>query len=76
MGAEQRPKRKEHGCVMPTPIHRRAIKKFENLVGHRASFTNFILRHFEGEGFASTIPPKIWLVGLPPCPPGSNGPTQ
>ena len=46
-------KRKEHGCVMPTPIHSKAVERFENLVG--ASFNNCILRYFEGEGFDAII---------------------
>ena len=36
-------KRKEHGCVMPTPIHSKAVERFENLVG--ASFDNCISRY-------------------------------
>ena len=46
-------KRKEHGCVMPTPIHSKAVERFENLVG--ASFNNCISRYFEKEGFDSII---------------------
>ena len=32
------------------------------------------IKSFDGEGFAF-IPAKIWGVGLPPCPPGSDGTT-
>ena len=69
-------KRKEHGCVMPTPIHSKAVERLENLVG--ASFNNCISRYFEEEGFDSIISYSSQNLsgGIAPLPPGTGSPTH
>ena len=53
---------------MRTPIHSKAVERFENLVGE--NFNNCFLRYFEEEGFDSIISYSSQNLsgGITPCP--------